>query len=90
MKGPKEADVVRWFIYVSLGLMGLLFVAIVAVYLLVGHFNLASLASGRASAALGRQVTIDALHISPGRWIDGSQLRSMLRGWPMYSVAVAR
>jgi AsmA family protein len=61
--------VVRWFIYVFLGLMGLLFVAIAAVYLLVGHFNLASLASGRASAALGRQVTIDALHITPGRWI---------------------
>jgi uncharacterized protein involved in outer membrane biogenesis len=61
--------VVRWFIYGFLGLVGLLVVAVATLYLLTGHFNLASLASGRASAALGRQVTIDALHINPGRWI---------------------
>jgi AsmA family protein len=66
---PEETDVARWLIYSFLALLGLLLVAIAAVYLLIGHFNLASLASSRASAALGRQVTIDALHITPGRWI---------------------
>jgi AsmA family protein len=61
--------VVRWFIYGFLGLVGLLLVAVATLYLLIGHFNLASLASSRASAALGREVTIDALHVTPGRWI---------------------
>jgi uncharacterized protein involved in outer membrane biogenesis len=69
LREPEEADVVRWFIYSFLALVSLLLVAIAAVYPLVGHLNLASLASGRASAALGRQVTIDTLHITPGRWI---------------------
>ena len=43
--GPQEADVVRWFIYGFLGLVGLLLVAVATLYLLIGHFNLASLAS---------------------------------------------
>jgi AsmA family protein len=76
--------VVRWFIYIVLGLVGLLLVAIVAVYLLVAHFNLASLASDRASAALGRRVTIDVLRIAPGRWItvevDAAQLANVPGG----------
>jgi hypothetical protein len=81
---PEEADVVRSFIYVFLGLVGLLLVAVAAPYLLIGHFNLASLASGHASSALGRQVTIDVSRITPGRWIsvevDAAQLATVPGG----------
>lgn len=41
----------------------------VAAYLLVGRFDLGRFAAGRASAALGRPVTIAGLHVTPGRWI---------------------
>jgi AsmA family protein len=61
--------VVRWLIYVFLGLTGLLLVVVGAAYLLIGHLNLASIVSRGATAALGRQVTIDALHVTPGLWI---------------------
>jgi hypothetical protein len=64
----EEADLIRWIIYVFLGLVGLLLAVVVAVYLLIGHLNLAPIMSRRVSAALGRQVTIGALHVTPGRW----------------------
>jgi uncharacterized protein involved in outer membrane biogenesis len=41
----------------------------VAGFLLLGRFDLAPLAASRASAALGRTVTIAGLHITPGRWL---------------------
>lgn len=52
-----------------LGIAAVLVASGVAAYLLVGRFDLGPFAAGRASAALGRPVTIAGLHVTPGRWI---------------------
>lgn len=54
---------------VALGLALTLVVAIAAAWLLIGRYDFAGFAAARASAALGRTVTIGGLHVTPGRWI---------------------
>jgi len=59
----------RWIGFGVLGLLALALVAIGAAYLLIGRYDLASFAAGRASAALGRPVAVGGLHVTPGRWV---------------------
>jgi AsmA family protein len=40
-----------------------------AVFLFAGRFDFGPIAAGRASAALGRPVSIEGLRVSPGRWV---------------------
>lgn len=60
----------RWIAWIALGFA----VLIAAAWLLVGRFDFGPLAARRASAALGRPVAIEALRVTPGRWI-GVELR---------------
>lgn len=59
----------RWIGLGLLGLVALLVVSVTATYLLLSHIDLASFVSRRASAALGRNVSVGSLHVTPGRWI---------------------
>ena len=51
------------------GLAAAALVLAAACFLLLGRFDLGPFAASRASAALGRTVTIAGLHITPGRWL---------------------
>ena len=50
-------------------LLALLAVAVPAGILLLGRVDLGGFAAARASAALGREVRLASLHVTPGRWI---------------------
>ncbi|MFC7688326.1 hypothetical protein ACFQY5_00460 [Paeniroseomonas aquatica] len=58
-------------------LLALLAVAVPAGILLLGRVDLGGFAAARASAALGREVRLASLRVTPGRWI-GLQLEG---GW---------
>lgn len=59
----------RWIAYVVLGLIAVTVVLATAIFLLLDRFDLGRFAASRASAALGRPVTVAGLHITPGRWV---------------------
>ncbi len=59
----------RRIAFVALAIVAVLVVAGVAAFFLVAGYDLGPFAAARASAALGRNVTIEALHVTPGRWI---------------------
>jgi uncharacterized protein involved in outer membrane biogenesis len=59
----------RWLGLGLLGLMALLVATGTATYMLLDQLDLAPFASHRASVALGRNVSIGSLHVTPGRWI---------------------
>ena len=59
----------RWLGLGLLGLMVLLVAGGTVAYMLLDHYNFGPLASSRASAALGRKVSIESFHVTPGRWI---------------------
>ena len=60
---------IRWIAYIAGGLVAIVIVAAAAVFLLLDRFNLGQFAAARASAALGRPMTIAELHVTPGRWL---------------------
>ncbi len=62
--------VLRWTLGIGLGLVVLLGVAAAAVLLFAGGYDFAPLAASRLTAALDRKVTIGALHVTPGRWLQ--------------------
>ncbi len=49
--------------------VGLLGLAVAALWVALPRYDWGPFAARRASAALGRTVTIGALHVSPGRWL---------------------
>ncbi len=53
----------------ALAIVAALAAAGVAAFLLIGRYDLGPLVAGRASAAFGRNVTIEGLHVTPGKWI---------------------
>ncbi len=59
----------RRIAFVALAVVAALAAAGVAAFLLIGRYDLGPLVAGRASAAFGRNVTIEGLHVTPGRWI---------------------
>ena len=59
----------RWATYVVLGLIATAVVLATAAFLLLDRFDLGPLAASRASAVLGRPVTVAGLHVTPGRWL---------------------
>jgi uncharacterized protein involved in outer membrane biogenesis len=59
----------RWIAYGVLGLLATILLLGVAGFLLLDRFDLGPLAAARASAALGRSVSIAGLHVTPGRWL---------------------
>jgi len=59
----------RWVAYVVLGLIATTVVLATAIFVLLDRFDLGALAASRASAALGRPVTVAGLHVTPGRWL---------------------
>ncbi len=59
----------RWIVLGLLSLLGLLVAACAAVFWLGGRYDLGPLVAGRVTAALGRNVTIGSLHVTPGRWL---------------------
>lgn len=59
----------RRITFVALAVVAALAAAGVAAFLLIGQYDLGPLVAGRASAAFGRNVTIEGLHVTPGRWI---------------------
>ena len=59
----------RWGLIGAAVLAGLLGLAVAALWLALPRYDWAPLAARRASAALGRTVSIGALHVSPGRWL---------------------
>jgi len=61
---------IHWITYAGLGLAAVTIALAAAAYLLLDRFNFGPLAASRASAALGRPVTVEALHITPGRWLE--------------------
>jgi uncharacterized protein involved in outer membrane biogenesis len=74
----------RWTVYIASGLVALVIAGTAAVFLLLDRFDLGGLAASRASAALGRSVTIAGLHIKPGRWLtikmEGLQVANLPGG----------
>jgi uncharacterized protein involved in outer membrane biogenesis len=60
---------IRLVAYIAGGLVVIVIIAAAAVFLLLDRFDLGPLAASRASAALGRSVTIAALHVTPGLWL---------------------
>jgi uncharacterized protein involved in outer membrane biogenesis len=59
----------RWIAYIVLGLIATAVMLATAAFLLFDRFDLGPLAASRASAALGRPVTVAGLHVTPGRWL---------------------
>ena len=58
-----------WVTYVVLALIATAVMLATAAFLLFDRFDLGPLAASRASAALGRPMTVAELHITPGRWL---------------------
>ena len=52
-----------------LALLAVAILGVAGLFLFGGRIDLAGYAARRATASLGRQVTIGALHVSPGRWL---------------------
>ncbi len=69
IEGQGAVDLIRWTVYIAVGLFALVIAGTAGVLLLLARFDLGGLAASRASAALGRSVTIAGLHITPGRWL---------------------
>ncbi len=59
---------IRWVAFIAGGLAVLVFAAAASVFLLLDQFDLGRFAAARASAALGRAVTVESLRVTPGRW----------------------
>ena len=59
----------RWIGRGLLALLLLVVAGLVATWLLLDRYDLALPAATRASARLGRPVSIGSLHITPGRWL---------------------
>jgi uncharacterized protein involved in outer membrane biogenesis len=76
--------VIRIVLVVVLALVGAAVAAIATAYVLLPRFDLAPFAGRRASAALGREVTIAEMHVAPGRWLtvdlDGVQVANVTGG----------
>jgi uncharacterized protein involved in outer membrane biogenesis len=69
----------------GIALLSVLLLALAAVgFFALGRVDLASIAATRATAALGREVKIESLRLSPGRWIGielrGAQLANVAGG----------
>lgn len=85
---PAKGGIARRALRIGLMLTLILVVAIltigVAGYLLLSRVNLAPFVAGRAGSALGRGVTINGLHVTPGRWtrvdLDGVQIANASGG----------
>lgn len=60
---------IRWIGIGLLALLGTGIVAAAAAYLLLDRYDFGPFAARRASAALGRPVSIESLRVTPGRWI---------------------
>ena len=58
----------RWP-FVVLAILGVVVAVPVAGLFLLGRVNLGAFAAARATAALGRDVTIGSLRVTPGRWV---------------------
>ena len=68
-KSEPKKRIRAWLAY-GCGGIALLGVAATTVgWFALGHVNLASLASKRATALLGRAVSIQSLTITPGAWV---------------------
>ncbi len=59
----------RWIGYGLLGIASAVVLLTITAFLVLGRFDLGPIAARRASAVLGRPVTIAGLHVTPGRWI---------------------
>jgi uncharacterized protein involved in outer membrane biogenesis len=83
---------IRWIAYIAGGLVAIVIVAAAAVFLLLDRFNLGQFAAARASAALGRAVTIAELHVTPNRWLSvkltGLQIANLPSGTRPQMVAL--
>jgi uncharacterized protein involved in outer membrane biogenesis len=75
---------IRWVAYIAGGLLVVVLIAAGAAFVLLDRFDLGPFAASRASAALGRSVTIAALHVTPGRWLtvklEGVQIANLPGG----------
>jgi hypothetical protein len=74
----------RWILGSLLGLPLVALAAVAALFLLLPRYDLAPYAAARATAALGRAVTIDSLRVVPGRTttieIRGARLANIPTG----------
>jgi AsmA family protein len=61
--------ILRWALWVGLGLIVLLIAVGGAFFAFADRYDLASLAAGRLTASLERKATVGSLHVTPGRWI---------------------
>ena len=59
----------RWIAYAAGVLLAIVIVAGAGLFLLLDRFDLGGFAAAQASAALGRGVSIAALHVRPGAWV---------------------
>jgi AsmA family protein len=59
----------RRIAYVVAALIAIAAVVVMAAFLVLDRFDFAPLAASRATAALGRRVTVAGLHVTPGRWL---------------------
>jgi uncharacterized protein involved in outer membrane biogenesis len=59
----------RWIAYGVLGLLAAILLLGAAGFLLLDRFDLGPFLAARASAAMGRPVSIAGLHVTPGRWL---------------------
>lgn len=63
-------NLARWIAYIVSGLFIVTLCLVIAAVFLLNQFDLSDIAAPRASVALGHDVTIGGLHITPGRWIN--------------------
>ena len=61
--------ILRWTLWVGLGLVVLLIAVGGAFFAFADRYDLAPLAAGRLTTSLERKVTIGSLHVTPGRWL---------------------
>jgi hypothetical protein len=61
--------ILRWTLWVGLGLMVLLIAVGGVFFALADRYDLAPLTAGRLTGSLERKATVGSLHVMPGRWL---------------------